>query len=48
MNLDVGMMVGVFRAWHERADEQHGLGKILEHELLADGFAVQRPAVERS
>jgi len=32
VDLDVGMMVGVFRAGHERADEQHGLGEILQGE----------------
>jgi hypothetical protein len=30
VNLDVGMMIGIFGAGHERADEQHRLGKILE------------------
>ena len=39
-------MIGVFGAGHERADEQHGLGKILEGELLADRLAVERPALE--
>ena len=46
VNLDVGMVVGVFGARHERAHEQHGLGKILERELLPDRVAVGRPAVE--
>ena len=46
VNLDVGMMIGIFGAGHERAHEQHGLWKILEGELLLDRLAFERPAVE--
>src|SRR5215203_2013207 len=46
VDLDVGMMIGVFGTRHERADKQHGFWKIGEGELLSNRLAVERPSVE--